>query len=118
MESFRRRRFPGLALLARTHFPQKGPRVNPQLVPIIPVEPDRILAHAFGAQRLGRSLKHGQACRCQLRSLSRLAIALAALFIAERARTGIPQEREWIMGRMPILPLDIHPGTGADVYFD
>lgn len=37
-----------LALFARAPFPQELPRVNPQLVPVIELKFDRVLAYAFG----------------------------------------------------------------------
>jgi hypothetical protein len=48
------------ALFARTNFSQPLPRKNSQVVTVVPVELDRILADTLGRIRLGRRLEHRQ----------------------------------------------------------
>ena len=45
-----------LTLSARTHFPQKLPGIDSQIVAIVPVEFDGVLSYAFGEIRVYRRL--------------------------------------------------------------
>ena len=100
---------PRRALRARTNFPQIEPRINSQIVFIIPGKLQRILPHRFRRKRFHRRLEHRQSPRSRLRLLARLSSRLPPLLLAERARTSIPQERERIRRPVPILPLNLHP---------
>ncbi len=97
------------ALRARTNFPQIEPRINSQIVVIVPRKPKRIFAHRLRRQRFHRRLKHRQSPGRELRRLARLASRLGSLILAKRAGTSIPQIRKRIDGPMPILPLNLHP---------
>lgn len=105
------------ALPAWTPIPQKLPRINPQLVPVIEMKLDRILAHGFCRSRFHRRLEHGQRPRYGLLWLSRLLMRLRPLLVAQRAGTGIPQERKRIVRLVPVLPLDIESRARAQVHF-
>jgi hypothetical protein len=102
-------------LRARTNVPQIKPRINPQIMPIIPRKLKRILAHCLGRHRLHRRLEHRQSPRRQLHRLARLASRLQTLILAKRARTSVPQKRKRIDGPVPVLPLDLHPGSRSQV---
>ena len=102
-----------LALLARTPIPQKLPRINPQLVVIVEMKLDRVLAHALGRNRFDRRLEHRQRPGGKSWRLSRLLVRLGSRFVAQRARTGITQEGKGIMRPMAILPLDIQTRARA-----
>src|ERR1035438_2103763 len=97
------------ALRARTNLPQIEPRINSQIVFIVPRKLQRILAHCLRRQRFHRRLEHRQSPRRQLRRLARLSSRLPALILAKRARTSIPQERKRIGGPVSILPFNLHP---------
>jgi len=105
-----------LALLARTPIPQKLPRINPQLVVIVEMKLDRVFAHAFRRNRLDRGLEHRQSAGRKLWRLSRLLVRLGSRFVAQRARTGIAQERKGIMRPVAVLPFNIETRSCAQVH--
>ncbi len=106
------------ALPARTNLPQISPRINPQVVIIIPRETQRVLPHLLHRQSFGRRLEHRQRPRRQLGSLTRLSSRLLPLVIAKRARTSIPQERKRITRPMPIFPFNLHTSTRSQIDLD
>jgi hypothetical protein len=106
------------ALPARTHTPQKLPRINAQFMPIVPFEFQRVPAHRLRGNRLSGGLEHDQFSRPDLRRFPWLASSLTAFFVAQGARAGIAQEGKRVMGKMPILPLDFHPGPRLELNFD
>jgi hypothetical protein len=108
----------GLTFGARADVPQELPRIESQIVVIVPDEFNGIPAHGFYLVRLGRGLEHGQRPRRQLRRISRLAASFTTFFIAQSAGAGIPQKAETVGGDMPVLPLDFHAGAGGDVHLD
>jgi hypothetical protein len=95
-------------LRARANFPQIEPRINPQIVIIVPRKPQRVLSHRFRRQCPYRRLEHRQRSRSQLRRFARLASRFRPLVLAQRARTSIPQKRKRIHRPVPILPLNLH----------
>jgi hypothetical protein len=99
------------ALRAGTNFPQIEPRINSQIVPIVPRKLQRILAHCLGRERFHGRLEHRQSPRRQLRRFARFSSRLSPLIFAKRARTRVPQERKRVDGPVPILPLDLHSRT-------
>ena len=103
-----------LAFLARTPVPQKLPRINPQLVVIVEMKLDRILAHAFRRNRFDRGLVHGQRPRRKFRRLSGLVVRFGPRLVAQRARTRIPQEGKRIM-RHPQCREDLSMLLAPDV---
>jgi len=105
-----------LALLARTPIPQELPRINPQLVVIVEMKLDRVLAHAFRRNRLDRGLEHRQSSGSKFWRLSRLLVRFGPRFVAQRARTGIAQERKGIMRPVAILPFNIETRACAQVH--
>ena len=106
------------ALPTWTNLPQIRPRINPQIVIIIPRKSQRVLAHLLHRQRFGRRLEHRQRPRCQLGSLTRLSSRLLPLVIAKRARTSIPQKRKRITRPMPIFPFNLHTGPRRQIDLD
>jgi hypothetical protein len=106
-----------LALLARTPIPQELPRIDPQLMIVVEMKLDRVLAHALGRSRPNGRLEHRQGPRRKLRCFSWLPMRLATLLVAQRARTGIPQKGKGIMRAVPILPLDIETRSRAQINF-
>jgi hypothetical protein len=110
----RPRRF---ALLTRTPIPQKLPRINPQLVIVVEMKLDRVLAHAFRRSSFYGRLEHRKRPWRRFCGLSRLLVGLAALLVAKRAGTGIPQKWKGIMRVVAVFPLDIETRAGAEVHF-
>src|SRR5271163_2854972 len=85
------------ALLARAPIPQELPRINSQLVIVVEMKFDRVLAHAFGRKRFDRGLVHRQSPGGKFWRLSRLLVPLGARLVAEGAGAGIAQEGKGIM---------------------
>src|SRR5438067_2442380 len=104
--------------LARAVLTQKFPRVNPMLVAIVPVEADGILAHRRRLHGLRSRLEHRQLARLGygLSRFAYLAAALAALLIAERAGTSVPQPREAVAAQVAVFPGDLHAGAGSEIH--
>ena len=102
-----------LALLARAPIAQKLPGINPQLVVIVEMKLDRVLAYAVRRGRSDGWLEHRQGPRRKLGRLPRLPMRLGPLFIAQRARASIAQVRKGIVRLMAVLPLDIQTRTRA-----
>ncbi len=50
--------------------------------------------------------------------LAGIAMVIVALFRAGGAGAGVAQPLEGKVGAMAVVPLDVHSGTGGDVYFD
>src|SRR5450432_2478179 len=111
------RKLPLPALRARTHVPQKLPRINPQLMAIVPFKFQRILANRICGNRFRSSLKHDQLSWLRLRRLPRLPPRLAALFVAKRARAGVAQEGKCVRRKMSVLPLNLDPGPRLQMDF-
>ena len=115
--SFRCR--PGeFALFAGANISEKLPRVNAKFVTIVPAEFDGIFANRFHVVGLVSRLEHRQRSQRQLWRLSRFSASFGAFFIAQSARTSIPQVRERVAGAVPVLPLDFHacPRSYVDFY--
>jgi len=104
-----------LALRARTPVPQKLPRINTQLVAVVEMEFDRVLAHAVRRSRFDGGLEHGQRPSRGFRRLSWLLVGLGPFLVAQRARTCITQERKRIMRLVAILPLNIDTCASGQV---
>jgi hypothetical protein len=60
------------ALPARTNFPQIEPRINSQIVFIVPRKLQRVLAYRLRRQRFHRRLEHWQSSWSEFRRLARL----------------------------------------------
>jgi hypothetical protein len=106
------------ALRARTNFPQIKPRINPQIVVIIPRKLQCILTDSLGRHRLHCWLKHWQGSRSQFRRLPWLALRLRSLIFAKRARTSVPQKCKRVDGPVPIFPLNLQPLPGRQMNHD
>jgi len=78
-----------LARFARAPFPQELPRIDPQLVPVIELKFDCILANAFGRSRPDSRFEHGQCSWHWLGRLSWLLVRLASRLVAQGARTSV-----------------------------
>ncbi len=103
------------ALPARTNFPQVRPRIDSQIVPVVPGELQRIFAHGLSRQRLHRRPIHRQSSRRRLRRLARLSSGFPPLLVAQRARASIPQVGKRINRPVPILPLNLHSRPRSQV---
>src|SRR5271170_7880380 len=88
------------------------------LVAVVPREADGILAHRLNFRGPRGSLEHRQRPGDRLQGIARLTAILLALFVAQSAGAGIPQERKAIDAVMAVLPLDVHAGAGSDIDFD
>src|SRR5215470_4228601 len=97
-----------LALVAGTDLPQKVPRVNSEVVTVVPVELDGVLADTFGGEWSGGGLEHRQCTRRGFRRFPRGASGLAALLFAERTWAGIPQKNKGIGRVVAVAPVDFH----------
>src|SRR5580693_1395723 len=106
------------ALLTRTNFAQKPPRINPEVMIIVPLEADRVFAHGFGGNWLGSRFEHRQGPARQFRWLARLPSSLFALFVAHGARARIAEIDEPVMRNMAVSPFDIHTRAGRKVHLN
>jgi len=88
------------------------------LVPIVPREPDGVLAHRLGRNRLRRRLEHGQGAGFRALGLVGLAVFLDPLVVAKGARTRVAQVLERERAPVPVLPLDVHARPLGEVDFD
>lgn len=109
------RAFP-LALRARTHLAQIFPRIQSQIVIVVPRKPDGVLSDPFRGDWLRRSLKHRQRSRRNSRRLSRLPASLRPLFVTHGARAGVAQIYEREMGNVAVGPRDIHPAARGQIH--
>jgi hypothetical protein len=82
---------------------------------VVEMKPDRVFAYALCRNRSDCRLEHRQRPRRKFCSLPRLPMRLRSLLVAQRARTGIAQERKGIMRLVAILPLNIETRTRAQV---
>lgn len=105
------------ALAARANFAEKLPRVNPQIVIIVPRELDRIFADALCRQRLRRRLENEQGAGGGRGWISGAASGVAALFLAHGAGTGIAQVNETVVRSVAVSPLDVHAGSAREMNF-
>jgi hypothetical protein len=96
------------ALFTGTNFPQPLPRINSQVVTVVPVELNRIFADALRGLRLYGRLEHRQLAGFWFHRLSSFTPSFAALFIAERARACITQIGERIARKMSVFPFNVH----------
>ena len=101
--------------LAWADFSQETPRINAELVAIIPVKFDGVLAHSLSREGPRCFLKDGQRTRRELRRVTRITAGFAALIITQSTGAGVPQERKWIVRTMTIFPLDVHSGAGGQI---
>ncbi len=108
----------GATLRARTNFPQIEPRINSQIVIIVPRKLDRILPDRFRRHCLRRCLEHRQSSGRKLRRLSRFALCLRPLIFAKRTRTSVPQKCKRVDRPVSVLPLDLHTRAGRQIDLD
>src|SRR5258708_5137669 len=104
------------AFRAGTEFAQKLPRVNAEVMIIVPFEADGIFAHTFGGNRLGRRFKQGQRAGGELGRLAGLASRLVALFVAHGARAGVAEVDKIVVGDVAVRPLNIDARPGGKVH--
>ena len=78
---------------------KKIERVDPRLVVVVPVNPDAVIAHRFGALRL-----------CRLENLKRVECLLPRPLVDARgARTRTTERRGVVRREMTVTPLDVEP---------
>src|SRR4051794_1481478 len=97
-----------LAFLTRADFAQKFPRVDPQVVIIIPRKLDRVLTHALGGDWFGGGLENQQGTGSGGGGIARTSAGLAALLFAHGARAGVPQVHESVVRTVAVIPFDVH----------
>jgi hypothetical protein len=102
-----------LALLARANFAQEFPRVNAEVVIVIPLEADGVLPNTFGGKRFGGGFEHGQGAWRRFRGLTRRTAGFVALFVAHGAGAGVAQENESVMRGVGVGPNDVHASSGG-----
>src|ERR1022692_2413197 len=107
-----------LALLARTDFAQELPGVNAQVVVIVPLEFDGVLADALSGNWLGGRFEHGQRPGSESGSLPKLPSSLGALFFAHRAGAGIAEEHKAVMRNVAVGPLNVDARAGCEIHLD
>jgi hypothetical protein len=105
------------ALFTGANISEKLPGVNAEFVAIVPAEFDGVFANRFDVVGLGSCLEHRQRRRRQLRRLSRFSASFGAFFIAQSARTSVPQVRKRVAGAVPVFPLNFHACTRSYVDF-
>src|SRR5437588_8831876 len=106
----------GGTLRAGTEFAQKFPRVNAQVVIIVPFEPDGIFAHTFGGNRLGGGFKQGQGTGGEFGRLAGLASGFVALFVAHGAWAGVTEVDKIVVRNVAVRPLNIDARPGGKVH--
>ena len=106
------------AFWAGTNFPQVDPRINSEIVIVVPGKTQRIFANLFGGNRFGGRLEHRERAWSKFGRLPRFAFRLLTLLFTQRAGTSIAQEGKAIRGVVAVLPLDLHARTGRHVYRD
>src|SRR5260370_555464 len=111
-------RDPQHLLVPPTPISEKVAGVNYRLRAVVPFEFQRGRADRLRRDRFRARLEHGQLAGLGVRRLARLASSLAPLFVAQRARAGIAQERKWVSGEVPVFPLNFHAGPGGQAHFD
>jgi hypothetical protein len=89
------------------------PRINPALVPIIPMETNRIPANRRNGLRPSRGLIHLQQSRRLRLTLPWLTPTSPSFFMTSGARAGITQPAERPATLVPILPVDLHARPGS-----
>jgi hypothetical protein len=107
-----------LTLRALAACAQVVPGINAGLMPIIPVEANRILAHALhllGPQLLFVERKQR---RRLLDRLSGTAIGFFPFLIAGSAGAGVAQPLEGKVRDMAVFPINVHPCASRGVYLD
>jgi len=87
-------------------------------VVIVPLKPDGIFSDAFGGKRFGGGLEHGQRAGGEFRRLPALATSFRALFFAHRARAGVAEKDERIMGNVAVGPFNVYSSAGGEVDLD
>jgi len=105
-------------LLARAYIPQKLPGIEPELVAVVPLKFDCVLADRFRLGRLGGCLEHGQRPGRGFGRLPGLAAGFRAFFVTQSAGAGIAQEGKRVMRAMSVLPLDVHARAGGQAHFN
>jgi len=106
-------RLHGFAFLTGANFAQELPRVDAEVVIVVPLKTDGIFAHALGRNGSCRGFEHGQRAGGKLGWFARFASVFAALFVAHRARAGVAKENEIVVRNVTIRPLDIHTRAGG-----
>jgi hypothetical protein len=104
-----------LALRTRADFPQQLPRIETEIVVIVPLEADGILTHRFSRDRLGRRLEHWQNTDRGFGRFSRLSPRFVAFLVAHGAGAGVAEIDEVVVGDVAVGPFDVHPGAGRKV---
>ena len=84
---------------------------------VVPGKLDGVLAHALGGERLGMGLEHPQRAGQSAHRFARLPSCLTALVFAHGAGAGIAQVDEVVVRDVAVVPFDVHPGAGGEIYF-
>lgn len=103
---------------ARAVLAQEWPRVDTQVVAVVPVEANGIASDGFGVGRAGFFFKHGQRAWSQGGRLAGSALCFFAFVVTESARAGIAQEDERVAGVVAVLPGDLEACSASDIHLD
>ncbi len=105
-----------LAFGAWTDLAEIFPGIDPEVVVVVPLEPDRILSYAFCRDRLRRRLEHGQRSWGRFGWLAWFPMGLLPLFVAHGARASIAEEHKCVVRSVTVEPLNVHAGAGSQIY--
>jgi hypothetical protein len=94
------------------------PRINPTLVPIIPMETNRIPPNGRSGLRPGRGLIHLQQRRRLRLRLSWLTPASSPFFMTSGTRASITQPAERPATLVAVLPVDLQARAGSLLHPD
>ena len=81
-------------------------RIDPRIVPVAPVDADRVAAHLFHVQHLERGLEHRERA-LRLRRIIRLLRLRAVCAGATGAGAFVAQVSQRILAAMRVLPIDL-----------
>src|SRR5207302_4855062 len=107
-----------LAFVALAVGPQIVPRINSGLMPIVPVEAYRVLAHALHLLGTQLFLVQRQNRGGLPDWLAWLPVRLLSLLVAGSTRAGIAQPLKTEVRDMPILPINVHSSPSRSVHLD
>src|ERR1700686_4114686 len=105
-----------LALGTRTNFAQELPRIESEIVVIVPGKLNGVSAHTLRRKRLGVGFENQQRAGSGGNGIARATSRLAALIFAHGARAGIAQVDEAIVRDVAVVPLNIDTGTGREIH--
>src|SRR6202162_4478956 len=104
------------AFVTRTDFAQELPRIESEVVVVVPGKLNGVFAHALRGDGLGVGLENKQRAGGGGDGIAGASSRLAALIFAHGARAGVAQVNEVIVRDVAVIPFDINAGAGAEVH--